>query len=75
MITDPASTSDWDGLLAAQRTVLTHLSVGHRGLPLREQAFQFRFDDGTERLYRYVYQGMNGEGSRVSFAISFTRPS
>ena len=65
MITDPASVSDWDGRLPAQRTVLMHLSVGHRGLPLREQAFKFSFDDGTERLYRYVYQGMNGEDSRV----------
>ena len=64
-IADPASVSDWDGRLPAQRVVLTQLSVGHRGLPLREQAFKFSFDDGTERLYRYVYRGFNGEGSRV----------
>lgn len=64
-IHNPAGAGDWDGRLPAQRRVLLHLSVAHEQLPLREQAFRFVFDDGTERVYRYVYEGPNGEGSRV----------
>lgn len=44
---------------------LTHLSIGHRGLPLAEQIFRFAFSDGTVRHYRYVYQGASGESSLV----------
>jgi hypothetical protein len=59
-IVDPATEVEWDGILAAQSNTLTHLSVGHRGLPLREQAFKFTFDDGTERVYRFIYQPADG---------------
>ena len=55
-IVNPASANDWDGAIPPQSAVLTHLSIGHRGLPLREQAFRFTFDDGTVRVYRFVYQ-------------------
>ena len=59
-IVDPASGSDWDGAVPAWGEVLTHLSIGHKGLPLREQAFQFTFDDGTVRVYRFIYQPAAG---------------
>jgi len=59
-IVDPANNDDWNGLIPAQSAVLTHLSVGHQGLPLREQAFKFTFSDGTERVYRFEYREADG---------------
>ncbi len=64
-IVEPAGGLHWDGLIPAQTAVVTHVSVGHRGLPLAEQLFKFSFDDGTDRFYRFVYQGAAGEGSMV----------
>ena len=59
-IVDPANADEWNGNIPAMGMVQTHVSVGHRGLPLREQAFKFTFNDGTERVYRYVYQPADG---------------
>jgi hypothetical protein len=64
-IHNPAGAADRDGRLPANRRVLLHLSVAHEQLPIREQAYRFLFDDGTERVYRYVYEGPAGEGSLV----------
>ncbi len=47
----------WDGQIHAWRAQLLRLSVGHRGLPFYEQAFRLVFSNGTERLYRYLYEG------------------
>jgi len=60
-INDPAGEEDWNGYLPPQAATLTRLWVSHGALPLREQAFKFTFDDGTERVYRYEYRAAEGE--------------
>jgi hypothetical protein len=64
-IENPTSGVDWDGLIPAQTPVVTHFSVGHRGLPMAQQIFKLSFDDGTVRYYRFIYQGAQGVGSLV----------
>jgi hypothetical protein len=64
-IVNPAVGANWDGVIPAQNVVVTHVAVGHQGLPIAEQIFKFHFSDGTDRFYRYVYQGAAGEGSLV----------
>jgi hypothetical protein len=59
-IVDPSTGEDWDGYLPSYQATMTHLSVGHQGLPLREQAFKFDFSDGSSRVYRFEYRPAEG---------------
>lgn len=65
-IVDATNDDDWDGVIAPYSAVLTHLSVGHQGLPLREQAFKFEFSNGDVRLYRFEYRAADGADPLVA---------
>jgi len=64
-VADPADSLDWPGVLPGWSATQMRIRVQHRGLPLLEQAFQFRFSDGTVRNYRYTYRAGDGETSLV----------
>jgi hypothetical protein len=53
-IMNPASDA-WDGVLDAQSVTLARVWVENYGLPVADQIFQFRFDNGVNKNFRYEY--------------------